>query len=409
MAKGQRLKNSEIDDRVKIKLDKSIRKEDKGVNGLMTFGENNDYPQVIEKAINGSVTAKAAANIYAKFLTGQGFENEAINNIQVGTDSRGKKITMLSLLRQACMSVANNNGFYVHCNENLSREVVDVHLKPFKNCRFAKPDDTGYSAKILVYDNWDKDRSRRYKKEDIKEFNVFNLDDKVFTEQINNVGGIEKFKGQIYFQFLDNDFFYPLSPFDSAFLDCDTEDQISLFKNRTIRNGFFDKTVFSIIPGGTEEEQEAYVDKVKSLLGPDGDTSLVVETDVDDQGNIDTEKAIKIDTIKANINDKLFENWEKNLSNNIRKAVKGIPAILIDYEESSLGTTSGEAIIQATNYYNALTKDDRSLISEAFEEIFKNFKNDLLKNNENWEIKELNLIDNGTTIEPSATAGNQDN
>lgn len=406
MAKGQRLKNSEIDDRVKIKLDKSIKKEDRGVNGLITFGEDNDYPQVIEKAINGSVTAKAAANIYSKFLTGQGFENEAINEIKVGIDSRGKKITMLSLLRQACMSVANNNGFYIHCNENLNREVVDTHLKPFKNCRFAKPDDTGYSAKILVYDNWDKDKNKRYRKDKIKEFNVFNLEESAFIEQINKADGIEKYKGQVYFQFLDNEFFYPLSPFDSAFLDCDTEDQISLFKNRTIRNGFFNKTIFSIIPGGTEEEQEEYVQSVKDLLGPNGDTSLVVETDVDENGNIDTEKAIKVDTIDANINDKLFENWEKNLSNNIRKAVKGIPAILIDYEESSLGTTSGEAIIQATNYYNALTKDDRVLISQSFEEIFKNFKDDTLKNNTNWNIKELNLINNDTTIKPSTTTDN---
>jgi hypothetical protein len=75
--------------------------------------------------------------------------------------------------------------------------------------------------------------------------------------------------------------------------------------------------------------------------------------------------------------------------------MSAIPAILIDYEESKLGTTSGEAIIQATNFYNAMTQDDRSKISDMFKELFENSAILGMAGNTNWKIKPLTLYDNG--------------
>jgi hypothetical protein len=331
--------------------------------------------------------------MYAKFLAGQGFENEAINNIRIGTDSRGKKITMLSLLRDSAVSVSRHNGFYIHCNPTLDRRIKDAHLKPFKTVRFAIPDDRGYSAKMLVYDNWEKDNGKKYDKKKIKTFNVFNLEQKAFIEQIKKAGGIENYKGQIYFQYFDSEFFYPLSNYDEVYLDCDTEAQIALFKNRQIRNGFFKKTVMRVQPGGTDEEKDALVEDARATLGPDGDGLWIIEDELTEEGELSESTAFKMDQLDSNIDDKLFENWEKGLANNIRKSAKGAPAILLDYEENKLGTTSGEAIVQATNYYNAVTSDDRTAIEQSFEEIFKHFDNPVLADNTNWKIKPLNLIE----------------
>ena len=38
--------------------------------------------------------------------------------------------------------------------------------------------------------------------------------------------------------FFDPEYLYPLSMIDSVYLDCDTEAQISIFRNTEIRNGF---------------------------------------------------------------------------------------------------------------------------------------------------------------------------
>jgi hypothetical protein len=78
--------------------------------------------------------------------------------------------------------------------------------------------------------------------------------------------------------------------------------------------------------------------------------------------------------------------------------MKALPAILIDYEESKLGTTSGEAIIQATNFYNAVTKDDRAAISEMFKELLTNFDNQQLQSNTDWVIKPIILYEQPANV-----------
>lgn len=399
-----RLLQTEVDKSLKIKLDKSIISKGDNVNGYMSFGKNNDYPEVIERIVNNSVTAKAAARVYAKFLTGSGFELPDLNKIVIGKDHRGKKITLRAALSQAAMSVAYHNGFYLHCNMNLAREIGTVIPVPFKHCRFAKIDDRGYTAKIGVYENWHKEKDIKFKKEDTIWYNVFNLEPTVFASQVKETKGIKKFKGQIYFHFFDNQYIYPLSPFDSTYMDADTEYQIQLFKNRTIRNGMLDKTVFRVAGTSDDKENEELSEGIKKFLGPDGDSVLVMQDEVGDDGQIKKTGAFAIDSVKSNINDKLFENWEKNLANNLRKSMAAIPAILIDYEESKLGTTSGEAIIQATEFYNAVTKDDRTQLQECFEEIFSNSANPDLRQNTNWNIKPLNLY--GTTPDISTATGN---
>lgn len=387
-----RLVKVDLDKNLIIKLDRSIR-SDKS-NGIMSYGENNDYPELIERIVNNSVTAKSVARIYAKFLTGDGFVDEELNKIVIAKDHRGKKITLRSLLSQASNSISYFNGVYFHCNVNLNRKIGSVKLAPFKHCRFEKLDDSGYTAKIAVYDNWQKDKDVKFDKNKIVFYNVFNLEKKAFAEQIKSVGGdIDNYKGQIYFHFFDNQYIYPLSSFDSVYMDCDTEYQVQLFKNRCIRNGMFDKVVILVTPLGNETEKDELREKIKSFIGPDGDSVLLMESKVDPETNeLKTDKDFKIDKIEANVNPRLFENWEKGLANNIRKSMSAIPAILIDYEESKLGTTSGEAIDQACNFYNQMTQDDRNQLSEIFKEIFSNSADDKLKN-ANFEIKKLNLYD----------------
>jgi len=388
-----RLLNREVDDRQETKLDKSIACKDS--LGIMTFGKQNDYPYLIEKLINGSITAKASASIYAKFLTGNGF-NDIVNKVVIGYDERNKPVTVLGMLKKVAMSMAYHQGVFIHCNENLDRKIVNLSLVPFKYCRFTKTDDSGYTAKIAVYDNWDK--HKRFEKEKAKEYNVFNLEETAFNSQIAAIEGdvdnkVKAFKGQIYFCFLDNQYLYPLSPFDACYLDCDTENQISIYKNNSARNGMLKKTVVTFVEPPTPEEQAELKAKVTSWLGTDSPSTLTVYGDVDENGDLNKSKNIAIDSIDSNIDSEAFGEWQKELANNIRKSMKALPAILIDYEESKLGTTSGEAIIQATNFYNAVTKDDRSTIAEMFEELLTNTNIPTLQNNTDWTIKPIQLYE----------------
>jgi hypothetical protein len=104
-------------------------------------------------------------------------------------------------------------------------------------------------------------------------------------------------------------------------------------------------------------------------------------------GKLIENESIKIEKLEQNINDKLFETYETSTQNNIRKAFDAIPQVLIDYQDSQLGTTSGEALLQAAKFYNSQTLQKRDLVTESFGDLFKH-----------WGAS--NMVDKDWTIEP---------
>ena len=49
-------------------------------------------------------------------------------------------------------------------------------------------------------------------------------------------------------------------------MDCDTEYQISLYKNRCIRNGMFDKTVFRVEAPSNDIEKRELKEGIRSFI-----------------------------------------------------------------------------------------------------------------------------------------------
>ena len=381
-----KLLKNEVEKRLTVSLNKKMH--DDISSGIMNYGEFNDYPQVIERLILGSQTGRACANIFGKFIAGMGFENDEINNTIVGKDVYGKDIKLQKLLRQFAQSIAFFNGGYIHNRFNNAGKITESKIVQFKNCRLSRVDDNGYCSRIAYSDNFANESLSKDKKINITWFNSFNIN--AVQNQIKNVGGIEFYKGQIYHLFLDDSFIYPLSQFDSVYLDLDTEYQIQLFKNREIRNGMSDKVIMNINLTADEETKEDVINECHKWMSPDGDKLIIFENEFDENGII-SEKNFKIDRIATNINDKLFDGWEKSLPNNIRKAIFALPAVLIDYEQGQLSQASGEMVKQAVNYYNSVTDGIRQSVSESFSEIFVNSNNEILSSNTNWDIKKLEI------------------
>ena len=109
-----KLLNKDIPQRVRTRIDKSIQVD--GSAGILTFGDKNDYPQVIEKIIDSSPTASACANIYAKFLAGQGIADKILEQKIVGRSHTGGAITVKALISQVCQSISYYSGAYIHVN-----------------------------------------------------------------------------------------------------------------------------------------------------------------------------------------------------------------------------------------------------------------------------------------------------
>ena len=133
-------------------------------------------------------------------------------------------------------------------------------------------------------------------------------------------------------------------------------------------------------------------------MGGDHNNSMIVlEGSFDREGKIIDGENVKIEKVEQNINDKLFESYESSTQNSIRKAYNAIPQILIEYEDSKLGTTSGEALRQASEFYNQQTIEPRMRISQMFKEIFDRHVNPALRGKD-WAIEEL-ILGTGAEVE----------
>jgi len=207
------------------------------VDGIISYDIDNAYPSRMERLINSSVTAKAAAGMYARFLSGQGFADESLNTVIVGKDNF-RSITALELLRKIAASIAKFNGVYVRA-QFTGYNPSAFRVEPFRYCRLGEMDDRDFNAKVVVYNNWDRWRSQKLEKGKYIAVDVWNPLKEVIDAQVAAAGSFNKWKGQMYYSFLDDEYIYPLSPIDVTKWDADTESQIAIFKNGELRRGFF--------------------------------------------------------------------------------------------------------------------------------------------------------------------------
>jgi hypothetical protein len=323
----------------------------------------------------------------SRFLIGKGFQDPDLNSIEIGKDRYNRPISAFKLLRQIAISIAYYSGYYVRAQFDGNYNVAGLIHEDFKNCRFGLKDSQEYSGNIVVYNNWDYSKSRKINKKDFIPVHVWNMNEAAIKDQVKKAGDIKKYKGQMFFNFLDEYYIYPLSPIDSVHYDADTEHEISMFKNGELRRGFFMKNIIHHTRFESQKDADDFKDKILKFQGGGHEYSfMVIEGTFDDNGDLKEGENIKVEKIDQNINDKIFETYEKSCINNIRKAYNAIPQILIDYEDSKLGTTSGEALFQASEFYNQMTQELRKTISESFKEMFSRWVNQDLRVKE-WEIQ----------------------
>jgi len=337
---------------------------------ILRNGEDNAYPTRVERIINSSVTAKQCAKILTKFIYGRGFEDSTVDKAIVGRDKRGV-VTGLQLLKKIANSLATHQGVFLHINYNILGEKTTVAVIPYRWARFTQETKESEVSGVSVYDNWDKTKQMNIKKENILRFPFYNPNPDVVRSQIEDSGGIAFYQGQVLFYTLDENSMYPLSTIDPAMYDADTDGQISVFKNRTIRDGFMAKTVIRHMPFDSESDKDDFKQNVKTWQGAENaETILLVQDDFTSDFPNGT---MKIDQLETKINDKLFESWENSIPNKIRKCFNNIPPVLVDVVEGKLGDTSGESYKVAVDFYNRQTEEERMAVTELLTNVFTNF------------------------------------
>lgn len=344
--------------------------------GIQWYTRNNLYPQIVEAVRDRSYTIKSACDRLSKFLRGEGFEDKLLADLVVNS----KGLTLNNILKQVAIDGASFSGsFVVHLGVNMNGQYNNISVWPLQYWRFGLPDENGDIHDYKYNSNWERDPYKELSNaKNIIEYDKFNPDPEAIKEEINEHG--LSYKGQVfYFTPLEDQ--YPLATFDSVLDQGQTQEEIGLFRLSSIQNGLNATNIFSY-PGKFEDKQKEqdFIESISQFKGGSGAGSTIV---IEDESG--TRKAQDLVTpLSLQNNDKIHEFISKDDKNAIMEAFampKGILGVLPE-----AGMFNQENLQQEYIYYNSITRDYRTDISDAFKKIFSNWHKPVTSE---FKIKEL--------------------
>ncbi len=373
-----KIKLIDVDSRLSIKYDKT--------DGIYKWGDDNAYPQLIKSLIGSSVTAKNCVDTNAKYIYGKGFAFTGKDTI---VNKRG--LSLNKLFRQASREFSEQNNLFFHINYNALYQVTSVELISCVDARIGKSDSTGYSGKILSYDNWDKTKGEKVEEKDFELFDIFNPNPAVIEAQVEAAGGWSKYKGQVLHVTADLNAIYSLSDGNSVVRDMNSEFKASVFKDAALSRGNFGTKIFITKPFDDDFERRDFERTIQDLLGVENTNGVLTLEANNVSDNLDEQFIIK--NLESDFDDKKVEYTETSSKSKIMSAF-GVPPILIgDADSTSLFGNSGELLKQAKMTHWENKEEERAIITEAFQAIFSRW-HELINPENDWTITPIITVEN---------------
>jgi len=344
-------------------------RNDRGL-GVQSYGEHNDYPQQLMEVVDASGTGKSCVSVYSKFISGKGFEDK---------DFYKKIVNRLGhtndyISDQVSKDLAEFGGFLIHVNFNANFQICELQHIPFEQGRFKALDpDTGFFDKVAIHHDWGKRfiNLRKWKKDDIHFIDFFNPDPVEIQKQVDAAGGWANYKGQVFYFSNEGERVYPLPIYDAVITDMNTEEGIANVSNRNARNNFltagmlinYANTNKSAAEEGKEEQSELEV-AVKEFQGDDkAGKMMYVELE-------DGDTKPEFVSFKGTNYDKEFNVTLASSQANIGKAFNQPPILRAENVGANFGA---DLMLNAYNYYNSATENERLVLERTFTTIFQHW------------------------------------
>ncbi len=350
--------------------------------GIRPYDIDNGYPQRMQNLYNASSSAKMAANLCARYILGNGFENLDFYNVVIGKH-KGLDVTPDSLLRVLAPDKAKFKGFGIHINYNALYEVDTVKYVPFEQIREGEGEET--AGKWGVYKSWwsSKKGGKGIRKDSVTWIDGYNPDPGVIEQQVQAVGGWVNYNGQLFYY--SDEAGYPLATIDQVLDDVEAEIASAKTRKNNLKNNFQLKQIY-IIKGQVQDDEQDEIEakKVKDFMGPDGSPVMVVFSEREDGMDVPDVKPVT-----ANVDDKAFAYTDQTVRAAIYQAF-GQPAILHSDYQGTNGYNEGQ-LPQSMEYYINFTEPDRIVFETTFREIFKRFKTPV-NTEDNYRIAPLQVL-----------------
>ena len=370
---------------------------------IQQYGSDNLYPQTIKQIASASGTCSACLETLSNFIEGKGFKDVTFYKSVINS----KGLTLDALLSLTVKDLADFKGFALHINYNLLAEITDVSFIPFENCRLGLEDDIGYVAQIGIHGDWQRlkrrTRANGISKKTIQFIDVYNPRKEVVLAQILKAGGIDNYKGQVYWFSGDGENVYPKPVYDSVITDVSTESGLANVNYREVRYNFLSagmlirkkaKETEETIPdsrSGGGYEQDDFTKSFKQFQG-DENACKIIDVEVD--FNEEEPKFIPFDTNKHGLQ---FKETGKFIQSNIGKRFRQPQILRADDVSKGFGA---DLMNDAYNFYNSITDVNRRLIERVFKQVFEKFSTPINPTND-YSILPLKYVMDAPAQEPT--------
>lgn len=356
---------------------------------LQSYGEDNLYPQNLQRITSASGTAVACLSRYQKFVEGSGFVEggDVLVNHHANTAD--------DLLHDVAQDVTEFGGFALHVNYNVFGQITELQYIPFENCRLSEPDDLGNVAHILVHPDWSGNKTRsgrrlQVNEKSVQRFPVFNANPDVVIRQIAAAGGIDNYRGQIAWFSMNGKWVYPIPIYDAAITEISTDEGLGNIKYRNARNNFLTACMLITKKG---------VPKIDPKTGAEIDASMISDEDLRQfQGDENTSKMLVVelenDEDKPEVVSFPVANYDKDFSVTDASVIERIYAqfhqeLFHAIRIGKLGF-SGDVMRDAYDYYAGEVTNEQRFIARALKSVTKH----TTAANFDWRIKPLQYMSN---------------
>lgn len=233
------------------------------------FGERNLYPQELRAIVFSSPNARGCYERRANYIEGDGIVSQALS--EAVCNRRGEKLDDIHSLCSA--DLALYEGVALHFNYTIEGKISSVSHIPFENCRLEEADEDGVVRHIVVHPDWTGKLTRngntiKVNEDNVTRYNVFNPDPVVVQREIEAVGGIANYRGQVLYKTTEGVNTYCTPRIDASLTDISSDEGISNVNYRNVRYNFLAGGLLWVKrSAGNEATEDALISAIENLQG----------------------------------------------------------------------------------------------------------------------------------------------
>ena len=356
---------------------------------ILDYGEGNAFPALLLDNLQNSHVTSRCIDVIFKFIAGNGFVDESLNDIVINTEGQ----TLGELHNSLSMDLAYFEGINTNVKYNARHEATEYYHLPFENSRLGLQNELGNINWIRYNPSWGQ-VSGVTETENTVSFHKWNPTEEVLNAQIAEYGAA--YRGQALYSHVQRPQkrFYPVPQYYSGENWIKVDSKIGSFHVNNIENNFLLSVLMKIVGDPNEEISKSVVDKSSPggrkmvKTGKKKGELFKREMAKNFSGHDNGGKVIalwakvkedfpELEAFPANTNHDLFIALQNLVTDNLVIAA-GVPRIL-----ANIGTAGklgdANAIDEAVRYMQGNVKSQQALLEDHYKKLFSNSSNPELR------------------------------